>query len=179
MCSYFIHSPYHIHLHTSLLASCIAAVHPITSAAVRAVEVLWKQFNQAVLHFDLHAQMTRSRHAPEIGGSLVQTAFKQSVSIVHVEVSVREGMTMYMHLVCRQPDLCLVVGACGLNSRASLVGGVMTRLCLTEDLEYGIVDSSGVSYRRHTNCCVTSEVICHIVREHINIVCMVTSMAAL
>ena len=44
--------------------------------------------------------MTSSRHASGIAGNLVQTAFTQSDSIVHVEMSLREGMCIYMLLVC-------------------------------------------------------------------------------
>ena len=50
---------------------------------------------------------------------------------------------MYMILVCLQPDLCLIVGACGFKFPASLVVGHISRpnkLGLTDELESGIND---------------------------------------
>jgi len=61
--------------------------------------------------------MTNSKHASGIGGSLVQTVFEQSDSVLHEEVSEGEEMTIYIPLICRLPDLCLVVGACNVNFR--------------------------------------------------------------
>ena len=47
-----------------------------------------------------------------------------------------------MLLVCMQPDLCLIVSACGVKFQGVSGWGyhLQTRLALTEELESGIVD---------------------------------------
>ena len=62
-----------------------------------------KQLRRAALHLTLHPQVTSSRHASGIGGSLVHIAIKQSdYSIIHAEMSVGEGMSICSWSACSQ-----------------------------------------------------------------------------
>ena len=128
-----------------------------------------KQLYPVVLHFDsdLHSQVTSSRQASGIGGSLDHTACMPPDSFFQAQVSVGDATSILCSLSACNQILAWWFARATWSSKASLVGGNISGALLPFtkrwSLAWSTVGCAGVQWRRYARswqvlCPATEEI---------------------
>ena len=146
-----------------LLSSWIAAVYRFTARRGSALQVLSKATAfgcLALLFAPTYGHKLQTAIGNRGGGNLGHTACMPPDSSFQARVF-GGRCDIYMFLICLQPDLAWWFARAASSSKASLVGGNISRALLPFlkrwSLAWSTVGCAGVPYRWQTNCgCLVS-----------------------